>query len=88
MFGPPKLRALDQTVTISLEFLVPAHHFNRHLKTNPDLSFVRDWAAPVWAASPLSQMSAGPAFFNKLGRLSALNYIRPRPLSDIATPRG
>src|SRR4028118_423596 len=40
MLGPPKLRLLDQPVTVSLEELVPADHFYRHLDAKPDLSLV------------------------------------------------
>lgn len=44
MLGPPKQRCLDRPVTVSLEDLVPANHFYRHLDATLDLSFVRDWA--------------------------------------------
>ncbi len=38
MLGPPKLRLLGQPVTVSLEKLVPADPFYRHLDTTFDLS--------------------------------------------------
>ena len=31
MLGPPKRRVADQPVTVTLERLVPADHFYRHL---------------------------------------------------------
>src|SRR5713226_1987527 len=50
MLGPPKLRALDQPVTISLESLVPADHCYRHLDATLDLAFVREWVAELYKA--------------------------------------
>ena len=42
MLGPPKPRRLDEPIAVSLEQLVPAYHFYRHLEAKLDLSFVRD----------------------------------------------
>jgi hypothetical protein len=42
MLGPPKLHRLEQSITVSLEELVPAGNFYRHLDAKLDLSFVRD----------------------------------------------
>jgi hypothetical protein len=42
MLGPAKPRRLNDSVTVSLEDLVPANNFYRHLETTFDLSFVRD----------------------------------------------
>ena len=36
MLGPPKPRRRDEPVTVSLEDLVPADHFNRHLEARLD----------------------------------------------------
>ena len=47
MLGPPKSRCLDQPIAVSLEDLVPANHFYRHLETNLDLSFVRELVVGV-----------------------------------------
>jgi hypothetical protein len=44
MLGPPKPRRLDEPIAVSLEQLVPANHFYRHLEATLDLSFVREWA--------------------------------------------
>jgi hypothetical protein len=52
MLGPPKLRALDQPVTISLESLVPPNHFYRHLDAALDLSCARLGRRPLWRAGP------------------------------------
>ena len=45
MLGPPKSRCMDRPVLASLEDLVPADHFYRHLDAALDLAFVRDWVA-------------------------------------------
>jgi hypothetical protein len=49
MLGPPKLRCLDRPVAVSLEQLVPADHFYRHLDATLDLSFVREWVKGCYA---------------------------------------
>jgi hypothetical protein len=41
MLGPAKHRDLDRPTVASLERLVPADHFYRHLDAALDLSFVR-----------------------------------------------
>ena len=43
MLGPAKSRRLDQPIAVSLEELVPADHFYRHLEATLDLGFVREW---------------------------------------------
>ena len=43
MLGPPKSRRLDQPIAVSLEELVPASNFYRHLDAKLDLSFIRAW---------------------------------------------
>jgi transposase len=45
MLGPPKARRLERPVLVSLEALVPAGHFYRHLDAALDLGFVRDRVA-------------------------------------------
>ena len=44
MLGPPKSRRLSEPIAISLEELVPANCFYRHLEATLDLSFVREWS--------------------------------------------
>ena len=49
MLGPAKSRRLDAPIAVSLENLVPTDHFYRHLETNLDLSFVREWSRELYA---------------------------------------
>src|SRR5262245_38526476 len=49
MLGPPKPRRLDAPIAVSLEDLVPADTFYRHLEQSLDLGFVRDWARELYA---------------------------------------
>lgn len=43
MLGPAKPHRLDEPITVSLEELVPTHHFSRHSEARIDLGFARDW---------------------------------------------
>jgi hypothetical protein len=49
MPGPAKPRRLDQPIAVSLEDLVPANDFYRHLEAELDLSFVREWSQELYA---------------------------------------
>src|SRR5215217_5937225 len=49
MLGPPKPRRLAEPIAVSLEHLVPADHFYRHLEAKLDLRFVREWARELYA---------------------------------------
>ena len=49
MLGPAKPRRLDEPIAVSLEDLVPADHFYRHLEAKLDLGFVRDWTRELYA---------------------------------------
>jgi hypothetical protein len=49
MLSPAKSRRLDAPVAVSLEDLVPANHFYRHLEPTLDLDFVRGWACEQYA---------------------------------------
>jgi transposase len=49
VLGPPKERELDRSVLISLERLVPANRFYRHLDATLDPAFVREWVAALYA---------------------------------------
>ncbi len=64
MLGPPKLRLLDQPITVSVEDLVPQDHFYRHLDATLDLSFVRQWVADCHAGG--GRPSIDPVVFFKL----------------------
>ena len=44
MLGPAKPRRISAPITVSLDELVPASNFYRHLEATVDLGFVRDRA--------------------------------------------
>jgi transposase len=84
MLGPPKLRALDQPVTISLERLVPADHFYRHLDATLDLTFVRAWVEELYKAG--GRPSIDPVVFFKLQLIMFFEGLRSeRRLIDTAS---
>ena len=74
MLGPPKLRLLDQPVTISLEELVPADHFYRYLDATLDLSFIRTWVQDCYAAG--GRPSIDPVVFFKLQLILFFEWLR------------
>jgi transposase len=74
MLGPPKLRALDQPVLVSLEALVPADHFYRHLDAALDLSFVRTWVQDCYAEG--GRPSIDPVVFFKLQLIMFFEGLR------------
>ena len=74
MLGPPKRRDLEEPVTVSLEALVPANHFYRHLEAKLDLSFVRDWTRERYA--PRGRPSIDPVVFFKLQLVMFFEGIR------------
>jgi transposase len=51
MLGAAKCRATDDLVTVSLDDLVPANHFYRHLDAHLDVSFIRAWVADAYPSS-------------------------------------
>ena len=74
MLGPPKLRLLDQPVTVSLEDLVPRDNFYRFLDAKLDLSFVRTWVQELYAAS--GRPSIDPVVFFRLQLIRLFEGIR------------
>src|SRR3712207_1288612 len=64
MLGPPKTRDLDRPALASLEALVPANHFYRHLDAKLDLTFVRELVADRYAAG--GRPSIDPVVFFRL----------------------
>jgi transposase len=64
MLGPPKSRRLDNPIVVSLEDLVPAGHFYRHLERTLDLAFVRDLVRDAYAE--IGRPSIDPVVFFKL----------------------
>src|SRR5689334_15491615 len=74
MLGPPKPRHLDQPIAISLEDLVPADNFYRHLVVKLDLRFVREWTRELYAER--GRPSIDPVVFFKLQLLMFFEGIR------------
>lgn len=69
-----KDRDFSPLVNVSLEHLVPADHFYRHLHKSLDLSFVRDLVAPFYAAG--GRPSVDPVVFFKLQLVMFFEGIR------------
>src|SRR3954447_18433799 len=76
MLGPPKTRSLDRPVAASLEDLVPADHFYRHLDATLDLTFVRDWVAGCYAER--GRPSIDPVVFFRLQLIMFLEVVCSR----------
>jgi transposase len=74
MLGPPKLRSADRPVTVSLEELVPADNFYRHLDAQLDLSFIREWVQDYYAER--GRPSIDPVVFFKLQLIMFFEGIR------------
>jgi transposase len=74
MLGPPKPRRLDQPIAVSLEELVPADNFYRHLENKLDLGFVRDWTRELYAER--GRPSIDPVVFFKLQLVMFFEGIR------------
>jgi transposase len=74
MLGPAKCRDLERPVVVSLDALVPAGHFYRHLHAMLDLSFVREWVTDLYA--PCGRPSIDPVVFFKLQLLLFFENMR------------
>jgi hypothetical protein len=74
MLGPPKPRRLDEPIAVSLEQLVPANHFYRHLEAKLDLGFAREWARELYAERGRHSIDA--VIFFKLQLVMAFEGIR------------
>ena len=74
MLGPVKPRRLDEPIAVSLEDLVPASNFYRHLEAKLDLSFVRDWTQVLYAVR--GRPSIDPVVFCKLQLVMFFEGIR------------
>jgi transposase len=84
MLGPSKARDLNRLVVVSLEQLVPAEHFYRHLERELDLSFVREWVKECYA--PNGRPSIDPVVFFKLELILFFEGLRSeRQLIEIAS---
>lgn len=86
MLGPAKCRTTDRPVTVSLDGLVPADHFYRHLDAALDLSFVRDWVRDCYPS--LGRPSVDPVVVFKLYLVMVFEGIRSeRQLLSLASDR-
>jgi transposase len=74
MLGPAKPRRLDEPIVVSLEDLVPADNFYRHLEAKLDLSFVRAWTQELYADR--GRPSIDPVVFFKLQLILFFEDIR------------
>src|SRR6266487_403687 len=74
MLGPAKVRRVDQPVVASLDALVPAHHFYRHLESKLDLTFVRDLVRSAYKDG--GRPSIDPIIFFKLQLIMFFDGIR------------
>src|SRR5215213_1134755 len=74
MLGPSKPRRLDEPIAVSVEQLLPANHFYRHLEAKLDLSFVREWAHELYADR--GRPSIDPVVFFKLQLVMFFEDIR------------
>jgi transposase len=74
MLGPAKSRRLDEPIAVSLEDLIPANHFYRHLEARLDLDFVREWARGLYAER--GRPSIDPVVFFKLQLILFFEGIR------------
>jgi transposase len=84
MLGPPKPRRLNAPITVSLDELVPASHFYRHLEATLDLGFVRDWAEERYAER--GRPGIDPVVFFKLQLIMFFEGIRSeRQLNETAS---
>ena len=74
MLGPAKPRRLDEPIAVSLEDLIPANHFYRHLEAKLDLDFVREWARELYAER--GRPSIDPVVYFKLQLVMFFEGIR------------
>jgi len=74
MLGPQKSRELDRPTLTSVDALVPANHFYRHLDAALDLSFVRDWVKDRYADR--GRPSIDPAVFFRFHLIMFFEGIR------------
>ncbi len=82
-----KERSFSPLINISLEDLVPADHFYRHLERTLDLSFVREFVQETYASK--GRPSIDPVVFFKLQLVMFFEDIRSeRLLMQHAACRG
>src|SRR5918993_1721861 len=74
MLGPAKPRRLDEPIAVSLEALLPADNFYRHLEAKLNLSFVREWTRELYADR--GRPGIDPVVFFKLQLVMFFEGIR------------
>jgi transposase len=74
MLGPAKPRRLDEPIAVSLDALIPADQFYRHLEAKLDLTFVRAWTRGLYAER--GRPSIDPVVFFKLQLIMFFEGIR------------
>lgn len=86
MLGPAKSRRLDEPIAVSLEDLVPARNFYRHLERSLDLSFVRELVQDAYADR--GRPSIDPVVFFKLQLILFFEGLRSeRQLMQVVADR-
>jgi hypothetical protein len=75
--GPAKSRRLGEPIAVSLENLVPANNFYRHLEAKLDLGFVREWVTEHYAER--GRPSIDPVIFFKLQVIMFFEGVRSEP---------
>jgi transposase len=73
-----KERSFASLINVSLEELVPANHFYRHLESTLDLSFVREFVHQTYAGG--GRPSIDPVVFFKLQLVMFFEDIRSERL--------
>ncbi|MCL4545512.1 MAG: transposase [Chloroflexi bacterium] len=84
MLGPVKSCDFDRPILTSLEALVPASNFYRHLDRKLDLRFIRDWVNECYATN--GRLSIDPVVFFRLQLIMFFEGIRSeRQLIELAS---
>ena len=65
MLGPAKPRRVDESVTVSLEGLVPRNHFSRHVEAKLDLGYALNEPLPDHSNLTRSRQRLGVAIFER-----------------------
>lgn len=86
MLGPAKVRRVDQPVLASLDALVPAHHFYRHLESKLDLTFVRELVRTTYKDG--RRPSIDPVIFFNIRALEEAGIRAYVPLSAVGKRSG
>jgi hypothetical protein len=77
MLGPAKPRRLHEPIAVSLEDLISADNFYRHLEAKLDLSFVREWTRNLYAEREQQSVVPRDTRIKVMGGLAAPGPTRP-----------